>query len=136
VSVVEIQMRPSRPAIRSITVRSSATVLEATVTLTAAARPYVGRARGPAGPTHRADTIARAALAAAQELVGRSFELESAAIAYVGARPVALCLLTVPAPRDAAVGGDDQVLAGCAPVRGDEAEAVCRAVLDALNRQL
>jgi hypothetical protein len=111
-------------------------VLEATVTLTAASRPFVGRASGPAGPTHRAETIARAALAAAEEFVGRRFELKSAAIAYVGTRPVALCLLTVPGPRDAAAGVDDQVLAGCAPVRGDEAEAVCRAVLDALNRQL
>ena len=75
--------------------------------------------------------IAMATLSAVDDLLGQSCEVESAQIVSTGAREVALKVLTLSVPR---IG--EQVLTGCAVVRGDEADAVVRSVLDALNRQL
>jgi hypothetical protein len=52
-------------------------------------------------------------------------------VVATGTRDVALTVLTMSVPR---LG--EQVLTGCAAVRGDEADAVARSVLAALNRQL
>jgi hypothetical protein len=57
--------------------------------------------------------------------------VESATIVATGAREVALSVLTIMVPRTG-----EQVLTGSAAVRGDEADAVARSVLAALNRQL
>jgi len=51
--------------------------------------------------------------------------------ARLGSREVALAVLTLMVPRTG-----EQVLTGAAVVRGDEADAVVRSVLAALNRQL
>jgi len=72
-----------------------------------------------------------ATLDAVDDLLGRSCEVETAQIVSTGTRDVALSVLTLSVPR---VG--EQVLTGCAVVRGDEADAIVRSVLDALNRQL
>jgi hypothetical protein len=49
----------------------------------------------------------------------------------VGARQVALSVLTLTLPRTG-----EHVVTGAALVRTDQADAVARSVLDALNRQL
>jgi len=65
------------------------------------------------------------------ELLGQPCEVESSTVVATGTRDVALTVLTMSVPR---LG--EQVLTGCAAVRGDEADAVARSVLAALNRQL
>lgn len=120
-----------RPAVASVMVRTTRGTTEVAVSLDATNDLFEGKAEGPAGTSHRARIIAMATLAAVDDLLGRSCEVESAMIVSTGQREIALSVLTMVVPR---IG--EQVLTGCAVVRGDEADAVVRSVLDALNRQL
>jgi hypothetical protein len=120
-----------RPAIAAIMVRSGGGVTEASVTLAAAEQLFEGKAQGPAGQSHRSRIVAMATLDAIDDLLGQTCEVESATVVTTGNREVALSVLTLMAPRTG-----EQVLTGCAIVRGDEADAVARSVLSALNRQL
>jgi hypothetical protein len=121
----------TRPAIAAIMVRSGKGMTEATVTLSAGGSVFDGRAEGPAGTSHRARLVAAATLDAVAELLGQPCEVESAAIVAAAGREVALTMLTLMLPRTG-----EQVLTGAALVRGDDADAVARSVLSALNRQL
>jgi hypothetical protein len=121
----------TRPAIAAIMVRSSGGLTEATVSLAVGDSLFEGRAEGPAGHTHRARLVAIATLDAVAELLGQPCEVESAEVSRVGPREIALAVLTMMVPRTG-----EQVLTGAAVVRGDEADAVARSVLAALNRQL
>jgi hypothetical protein len=120
-----------RPAIAAIMVRSGKGQTEASVTLAAGDRLFEGRSQGPAGHSHRARLVAIATLEAVAELLGQACEVESSAVVATGSREVALTVLTMSLPR---IG--EQVLTGSAVVRGDDADAVARSVLAALNRQL
>jgi hypothetical protein len=120
-----------RPAIVAIMVRSGKGETEASVTLAAGDQLFEGSSQGPAGASHRARLVAVATLDAVAELLGQPCEVESSTIVATGTREVALSVLTMVVPRTG-----EQVLTGCAAVRGDEADAVARSVLDALNRQL
>lgn len=120
-----------RPSIAAIMVRSGKGETEAAVTLAAGGRLFEGRSQGPAGSSHRARLVAVATLDAASELLGQPCEVESATIVATGEREVALSVLTILVPRTG-----EQVLTGAAAVRGDDADAVARSVLAALNRQL
>lgn len=120
-----------RPAIAAITVRSGNGETEAAVTLAIGEQLFEGKSRGPAGQSHRARLVAAATLDAVSELLGQPCEVESASIVATGSREVALSVLTVMVPRTG-----EQVFTGAAVVRGDEADAVVRSVLAALNRQL
>jgi hypothetical protein len=122
---------PVRPAIAAITVRSGKGETEASVSLATGDQLFEGTAVGPAGHTHRARLVAVATLDAVSELLGQPCEVESSTVVATGTRDVALTVLTMSVPR---LG--EQVLTGCAAVRGDEADAVSRSVLAALNRQL
>jgi hypothetical protein len=120
-----------RPAIAAIMVRSGHGETQASVTLAVGDQIFEGTSRGPAGHSHRARLVALATLEAVSELLGQPCEVESATIVATGAREVALSVLTIMVPRTG-----EQVLTGSAAVRGDEADAVARSVLAALNRQL
>lgn len=120
-----------RPAIAAITVRSGHGETTASVTLAAGDRLFEGSSKGPAGQSHRARLVAVATLDAVAELLGQPCEVESAAIVGTGTREVALTVLTMLLPRTG-----EQVLTGSAVVRGDDADAVAKSVLAALNRQL
>jgi hypothetical protein len=120
-----------RPAIAAIMVRSGKGQTEASVTLAAGDRLFEGRSQGPAGHSHRARLVAIATLDAVAELLGQACEVESSIVVPTGSREVALTVLTMALPR---IG--EQVLTGSAVVRGDDADAVARSVLAALNRQL
>jgi hypothetical protein len=120
-----------RPAIAAIMVRSGGGTTEASVTLAAGDQLFEGKAQGPAGASHRSRMVAVATLDALRDLLGQTCEVESATIVSTGSREVALSVLTLMVPRTG-----EQVLTGCAMVRGDEADAVARSVLAALNRQL
>ena len=121
----------ARPAIAAIMVRSGKGQTEASVTLAAGDRLFEGRSQGPAGHSHRARLVAIATLDAVAELLGQACEVESSTVVPTGSREVALTVLTMALPR---IG--EQVLTGSAVVRGDDADAVARSVLAALNRQL
>lgn len=120
-----------RPAIAAITVRSGHGETTASVTLAAGDQLFEGTSKGPAGQSHRARLVAVATLDAVAELLGQPCEVESAAIVGTGTREVALTVLTLLLPRTG-----EQVLTGSAVVRGDDADAVAKSVLAALNRQL
>jgi hypothetical protein len=120
-----------RPAIAAIMVRSGKGETEASVTLAAGDQLFEGRSQGPAGHSHRARLVAIATVDAVAELLGQPCEVESSTVIATGSREVALTVLTMIVPRTG-----EQVLTGCAAVRGDEADAVARSVLAALNRQL
>lgn len=120
-----------RPSIAAIMVRSGKGETEASVTLATGDQLFEGRSKGPAGQTHRARLVAIATLDAVSELLGQPCEVESSAIVATGTREVALTVLTMTLPRTG-----EQVLTGSAVVRGDDADAVARSVLAALNRQL
>jgi hypothetical protein len=120
-----------RPAIASIMVRTSNGESEATVAVGAGGHMFEGQVVGPAGSTHRPRLVAQATLAAVTDLLGQAAEIESAQLIAAGARNVAVTVLTVQTPR---IG--EQVMSGSAVVRGDEADAVARSVLDALNRRI
>lgn len=121
----------TRPAIAAIMVRSGKGETEASVTLAAGDQLFEGHSQGPAGQTHRARLVAIATLDAVAELLGQPCEVESSMVVATGTREVAMTVLTMTVPRTG-----EQVLTGCAVVRGDEADAVARSVLAALNRQL
>jgi hypothetical protein len=120
-----------RPSIAAIMVRSGKGETEASVTLAAGDQLFEGTSEGPAGQSHRARLVAIATLDAVSEMLGQPCEVESSSIVATGTREVALTVLTMIVPRTG-----EQVLTGCAVVRGDEADAVARSVLAALNRQL
>jgi hypothetical protein len=120
-----------RPSIAAVMVRSGHGETQATVTLTIGDQVFEGNSQGPAGQSHRARLVALATVEAVAELLGQPCEVESATIVATGAREVALAVLTLIVPRTG-----EQVLTGAAVVRGDEADAVVRSVLAALNRQL
>lgn len=121
----------ARPRIASIMVRTSGQKAEASVTLAAADLLFEGKATRPVGAAHRPRLVAAATLDALAELLGQTCDIESATLIDSGGREVALTVLTLAVPR---LG--EQVLTGTAVVRGDDAEAVCKSVLSALNRQL
>lgn len=120
-----------RPRIASIMVRTSGQKAEASVTLATSDRLLEGKAVRQVGAAHRPRLVAAATLDALGDMLGHACEVESAAVLDAGGRTIALCVLTLALPR---LG--EQVLTGSAIVRGDDAEAVCRAVLAAVNRQL
>ncbi len=123
--------QPTRPAIAAIMVRSSGGLIEASVSLSVGDILFEGRAEGASGHSHRARLVAIATLDAVHELLGQACEVESSVVLPVGGRDVAVTVLTLMVPR-----AGEQVLTGSAAVRGDEADAVARSVLAALNRQL
>jgi hypothetical protein len=120
-----------RPAISSIMVRTSNGETEATVSVGAGGMSFEGREVGPAGPGHRPRLVAQATVNAVSDLLGQNCEVESATLLHTGSRTVAVTVVAVQTPR---LG--EQVLSGSAVVRGDEADAMARSVLDALNRRI
>lgn len=121
----------ARPVVQAISVRTSGSETDAAVALGFGPDTFEGAATGPAAAQHRPRLVAQATLAAVGPLLGVPTEVDSATLVDVGGRAVALVVLTMSVPR---LG--PQSLSGSAVLRGDEADAVCRAVLDALNRRL
>jgi hypothetical protein len=122
---------PNRVLIATITAATTGLEATATVTLAHGGTLYDGTATAPATPSSRARLIARAALNAVSALmpVG-ACDIEYAQIARVGGREVAVSIVQV------VTSDGESIVTGSALVRGDEADAVARSVLDALNRRL
>ena len=122
---------PPRPVIASISIRTAGSEADASVVVSTGDESYEGRSIGPSTLSHRHTLVARATLDAVGELLGLPAEIEFATVSTMGTRRMAACVIQVAVPR---VG--ELVLTGSALVRNDEADAVARAVLDALNRRL
>jgi hypothetical protein len=120
-----------RPVIASISIRTAGSEADASVVVSTGDDAYEGRSIGPSTMSHRHTLVARATLDAVGELLGLPAEIEFATVTPMGTRRMAACVIQVAVPR---VG--ELVLTGSALVRNDEADAVARAVLDALNRRL
>lgn len=120
-----------RPALSALDVRTAGGEAEVTVGLSVGQEEFSGTATGPGLPVHRPRIVAQAAVAAVSELLGLPVQVESAQLLEIGLREVAVTVLSLSVPR---LG--EQVLVGAALVRGDETDAVARAVLAALNRRL
>jgi hypothetical protein len=120
-----------RPLIASISIRTAGSEADASVVVSTGDESYEGRSIGPSTMSHRHTLVARATLDAVAELLGLPAEIEFATVTPMGNRRMAACVIQVAVPR---VG--ELVLTGSALVRSDEADAVARAVLDALNRRL
>lgn len=121
----------SRPWISSITVQTRGDEATVTVTVAAAGDVFEGTATGSHLVSQRPRLIASATLDALTELLGRPCDLEEAQVVPIGKHRAALVLLSLAVPRSG-----EHALVGTALMRGDEADAFARAVLDALNRQL
>jgi hypothetical protein len=130
------QQRPEpdtlpRPVIASISIRTAGAEADASVVVKTGTASYDGRSIGPSTMSHRHTLIARATLDAVTELLGLPSEVEFVTVSTMGTRRMAACVIQVAVP-----GIGELVLTGSALVRSDEADAVARAVLDALNRRL
>jgi hypothetical protein len=121
----------ARVLIATITAQTTGLESTATVTLASAGTLYDGNATAPATASSRARLIARATLQAIGALmpVG-ACDIEYAQITQVGGREVAVSIVQLVTP------DGESIVTGSALVRGDEADAVARSVLDALNRRL
>ena len=120
-----------RPVMSTLTMRTSRVEAQATVHLTLAGNTYEGTAAGSGATATRPRLVARATLDAIREILGSPAEIDHVGIVPVGARSVAVCVLSLEQPRHG-----EQLLTGSALIRGDENDAVARSVLDALNRYL
>ena len=120
-----------RPVIAAITIRTAGAEADASVVVRTGDATYDGRSIGPSTTSHRHTLIARATLDAVSELLGLPAEVEFVTVSTMGTRRMAACVIQVAVP-----GIGELVLTGSALVRSDEADAVARAVLDALNRRL
>ena len=121
----------ARPMISEIGVRSTGSEIEVEVRLELDGDTFVGIERGAAAASARPRLVAAATISALDELLGLPAAVESAAVVDTGTHSVALVVVTISVPR---LG--PQSLAGSAVVRGDETDAVARAVLSAVNRRL
>jgi hypothetical protein len=120
-----------RAVITSVGVRIAGHEATVTVTLGADGEEFLGSAEGSVTTSQRPRLVAAAALDALAPLLGASCDIEFAQVQVAGHHEVALVVLSLLVPR-----AGRQLLAGSAVVRNTPEDAVCRAVLDALNRQL
>jgi hypothetical protein len=121
-----------RPVITSIKEYPEGPSTTVTVTLTWNSEQFSGSANGPAAASARLRIIGEATLRALEEVLGGGppLALDAVASTSVGARPVIVAQVV------SMKGVEEEVAVGSALIRGDEAEAVVRAVLDALNRRI
>jgi hypothetical protein len=127
-----VDLQPSaspRAIVSSVGVRTAGDHLHGEVRIVVGEEEFVGTASG-LFVGGRAKVVANATLAATENLLGLSCEVTYTAVVPTGDYQVALCVIAV-------VGlAGPHVVSGSALVRHDESDAVCRAVLDALNRRL
>ena len=129
--VLEDAEAQARPMISEIGVRSTGSEIEVEVRLELDDDTFVGIERGAAAASARPRLVASATISALDELLGLPAAVESAVVVDTGTHSVALVVVTISVPRLGA-----QSVAGSAVIRGDETDAVARAVLSAVNRRL
>ena len=102
------------------------------VTLERDDEEVTGFAEGSVATSTRHRVVAHATLDALRQLLpsAEGAEVETATVTHLGLREVAVATVVFVNPPH------EEVMSGSAVVRGNEAEAVTRAVLDATNRRL
>ena len=121
----------SRVMIATITAQTSGLETTAVVTLAADGRLHEGTSVAPATSSSRPRAVARATLEAVLHILPLgACEVEQAQVVSVSGREVAVSVIQL------LTSDGEIILTGSALVRGDEADAVARSVLDALNRRL
>ncbi|MDQ1726171.1 MAG: hypothetical protein QOK14_216 [Frankiaceae bacterium] len=123
----ESSVRALVASVMTQTAGSDATV---SVTIRTGGDEYTGTASGATSAGVRARLVARATLDALGELLGTPAEVEQSSVLPVGGRLVAVSVIHLTTRQG------ELVLSGSAIVRNDEADAVARSVLDAVNRRL
>lgn len=124
-------VQAGRPVISSVSMLTAQHEATASVTIAVGDDRFEGVARGSSAVSGRSRLVAVATINALDELLGLPCEVESAQVVTAGTHLAALVVLSLTVQR---VG--QQVLSGSAVVRADPTDAVARAVLAALNRQL
>jgi hypothetical protein len=124
-------VQAGRPVISSVSMLTAQHEATASVTIGIGDDRFEGVARGSSALSGRSRLVAVATINALDELLGLPCEVESAQVVAAGSHQAALVVLSLTVPR---VG--QQVLSGSAVVRADPTDAIARAVLAALNRQL
>jgi len=124
-------VQAGRPVISSVSMLTAQHEATASVTIAIGDDRFEGVARGSSAVSGRSRLVAVATINALDELLGLPCEVESAQVVTAGTHQAALVVLSLTVQR---VG--QQVLSGSAVVRADPTDAVARAVLAALNRQL
>jgi hypothetical protein len=124
-------VQAGRPVISSVSMLTAQHEATASVTIGVGDDRFEGVARGSSALSGRSRLVAVATINALGELLGLPCEVEAAQVVSAGTHQAALVVLSLTVPR---VG--QQVLSGSAVVRADPTDAIARAVLAALNRQL
>jgi hypothetical protein len=124
-------VQAGRPVISSVSMLTAQHEATASVTIGIGDDRFEGVARGSSALSGRSRLVAVATINALDELLGLPCEVEAAQVVTAGAHQAALVVLSLTVPR---VG--QQLLSGSAVVRADPTDAIARAVLAALNRQL
>jgi hypothetical protein len=126
-------VEPIRLAVESVTISVDGVRTAISVTLRHGSRRIVGSREGSSSPSTVLRLVARATLAALQEILpaAERAEIDAVGIVRLGDRAVATATIVVVVPPY------EEVLAGAAVVRPTgEHDAMARAILDATNRRL
>ena len=136
ISVVQIEgddlKRGDRPAVLDISQTLDGTRVMVLVTLSWHEQVYKGEAGGPAASATKLRLVAEATLNALSQALKNEAALGIASVdtPTLGNRQVAIAQVVVVAE------GEERMVVGSALVGTDPAQAMVRAVLDALNRQV
>ena len=136
ISVVQIEAGDlatgDRPVVEDVAEEIDGSRMRITVTLVWHDEKLTGTARGPAASTTRLRLVADATLVALEQALDQraAFAVSAVAIHRVGAVDVAIAQVVL------VVGGKERMMVGSALVGPDPSQAMVRAVLDAVNRQV
>ncbi|MFP5333014.1 MAG: hypothetical protein ACLGHX_11740 [Acidimicrobiia bacterium] len=136
ISVVQIDggdlAAGDRPMVEDVGEEIDGSRMKVTVTLHWHDEKLTGSAQGPAASTTRMRLVAEATLAALEQALDENaaFAISAEAVHRVGAEDVAIAQVVL------VIGGRERMMVGSALVGSDPSQAMVRAVLDAVNRQV
>jgi hypothetical protein len=136
ISVVQIDggdlSAGDRPIVDDVGEEIDGSRMKITVTLRWHDEKLTGAAQGPAASTTRMRLVAEATLVALEQALDENaaFAISAEAVHRVGAEDVAIAQVVL------VIGGRERMMVGSALVGADPSQAMVRAVLDAVNRQV
>lgn len=130
----ETAVIPMRLALEGVKVSSMGTGTEAEVTLRSGDRLVIGCSSGPRAFGNRLRVIAQAAAEAVLSYLGTSISLHVSDVSVVSMGDQRVALVSVSLIEH--LTGRERQLIGSSFVKSDDREAVARAMLDAVNRQM
>jgi hypothetical protein len=136
ISVVQIDgtdlAAGDRPVVDDIAEEIDGSRMRISVTLLWHDEKLTGSAQGPAASTTRMRLVAEATLVALELALDENaaFAVSAVAVHRVGAEDVAIAQVVL------VIGGRERMMVGSALVGADPSQAMVRAVLDAVNRQV